>query len=718
MATPEASNVLSNSLSEHTHKRSAGEARARLLRPRDPAPLRLGGRGRPARQGVPIRVALIVVLAAAYTALVVHYSMRRGRLIVFPTYDDVSYITDGLWRLQMLYAAGPATVLTKYAQSPPHAPYSTVVAFFSFAIFGVHDWAPYAGNVLLILGYFGFADYLLRGLPLWQKLVVFALLASFPLLTWAVQEFRPDHAAALLLAMGLIMILKQPWITSSRRHQIMAGVWCGLSIAGKPHTFPSVGLLLGMTLVLATLCDRIGYRLRASPRRIAQSWLLCLIPAILIPLPHFLVGWRGVWEYIYANVFGAYKGVWQTKGTLAFHLLYYLTGPGGHAAFGGTINPNNWPAPGIPSHLILLAIILGAAILRILWRGRRSELAQAACFAILVLVSYAISAELKNKSYYFGLGFQTLLVLVGVVALRGLLLGERLRARPVSVAAAAFVCLACVGVAAWGWPPENGNFGADWVRNRNDIAYGIYHDIRDNPDYSDPVVFIPAPGEVNRDLINYLAMKEGRSIEPYEPPDLSADPTYPLAQFDKVHFVIIADEGSGLIADFLPQYRIQDKLIKILQSRQDYAQAGRYIFRKTGLGYYLFEHIGAFYGWRPATGMGYLEGPYPQNVLPSFVRWGYGPSSTISMNDQNGGHYNLSLRARNLFPGQVMTIKIDGRVLREIPMEPSQEFEPFEISFDANPGAHTIEMDYSKWEQVTPRPTAVLFSSIVIRAAR
>jgi hypothetical protein len=51
-------------------------------------------------------------------------------------------------------------------------------------------------------------------------------------------------------------------------------------------------------------------------------------------------------------------------------------------------------------------------------------------------------------------------------------------------------------------------------------------------------------------------------------------------------------------------------------------------------------------------------------------------------------------------------------------MEASQEFKSFEISFDASPGAHTIEIDYSKWEQVMPRPTAVLFSSIVIRAAR
>ena len=88
------------------------------------------------------------------------------------------------------------------------------------------------------------------------------------------------------------------------------------------------------------------------------------------------------------------------------------------------------------------------------------------------------------------------------------------------------------------------------------------------------------------------------------------------------------------------------------------------------------------------------------------------------MNDQSGGHFKLSLSARNIFPNQLITIKLDGRVVREVPMAASQEFKSFEISFDASPGPHTIEMDYSKWEQVMPRPTAVLFSSIVIRAAR
>ena len=714
LAVPEASTIQANP--GHS---PASQTRSRLLRARTSEPLRLEKHHRPSHQALWLRVAIVALLAAAYTSVVIHYSMRRGRLIVFPTYDDVSYINNGLWRLQTFYDAGPATVLHMYREQPPHSPYSTVVSFFAFAIFGVHDWAPYAANVLLILGYFGFADYLLRGCPLWQKLVVFLLLASFPLLSWSVQEFRADHVSALLLAIGLIMVLKEPWVNSSRRHQVMAGVWCGLAIASKPHMFGSVGLLLGTALVLATLCDRFGSRLRASARQIAQSWAYCLIPVILIPLPHFLVGAHEVLSYIDENVFGANKDIWQTKGTLAYHLLFYLTGLGGHAAFGGTINPSpTWPPAGIPSHLLLIIIVLAAAVVRILWRRRHTEIIRAGCFALLLLGAYLIPTVLKTKSYFFGLGFQTPLLLVTILALGDLLRSERLSFRRIPAAAVGLICITCFAVAAWGWPPANGDFGADWVRNRREIAYGIYDGIRDNPDYINPHVYVPCAGEVNDDLLNYLARKDGRELVAYGPKTTPEDPATSLAEFNQAQFVVSADQGSALIADFLPQFKIQDQLNQILKSRTDYALVGRYIYHQTGLGYYLFEHIGPFFGWHPATGMGYLEGPYPTNVLPPYVRWGYGPSSSISMNDQSGGHFNLSLTARNIFPDQVMTIKLDGQVLREVPMEASQEFKAVEISFDAKPGPHTIEMDYSKWEQVQSRPMAVLFSSIVIRAAK
>jgi len=471
--------------------------------------------------------------------------------------------------------------------------------------------------------------------------------------------------------------------------------------------------------VLATLCDRFGSRLRASARQIAQSWAYCLIPVILIPLPHFLVGAHEVLSYIDENVFGANKDIWQTKGTLAYHLLFYLTGLGGHAAFGGTINPSpTWPPAGIPSHLLLIIIVLAAAVVRILWRRRHTEIIRAGCFALLLLGAYLIPTVLKTKSYFFGLGFQTPLLLVTILALGDLLRSERLSFRRIPAAAVGLICITCFAVAAWGWPPANGDFGADWVRNRREIAYGIYDGIRDNPDYINPHVYVPCAGEVNDDLLNYLARKDGRELVAYGPKTTPEDPATSLAEFNQAQFVVSADQGSALIADFLPQFKIQDQLNQILKSRTDYALVGRYIYHQTGLGYYLFEHIGPFFGWHPATGMGYLEGPYPTNVLPPYVRWGYGPSSSISMNDQSGGHFNLSLTARNIFPDQVMTIKLDGQVLREVPMEASQEFKAVEISFDAKPGPHTIEMDYSKWEQVQSRPMAVLFSSIVIRAAK
>jgi hypothetical protein len=700
-------------------------------RPRTGKPLLTPAVQRPVLQPLWLRATIILALAAAYTALIVHYSLQHGRLILFLTYDDVSYIQDGLSRLQTFYNAGPATVLKMYAVHPPHAPWSSFLALVAFAIFGVHDWAPYAANGILIVGYFAFADYLLRGVPLWQKLVCFALLVSIPLLAGAVAEFRADHASNLLLAIGLLLLLRRPLASAPRRYLALAGAFVGLAIAGRPHMFIAAGLLTAAALVLATACDRFGEGLRPTRTQVAGAWATCLVPFILIPLPHFLVGWREVIGYIYDNVFGRYRTIWQTKGTLGFHLSYYLWGEGAHAAFGGTINPHAGPPIGIPSHLLLIAIILCAAIVRLLLRARRRELVRAAAIGLLLLGSYLISALMKNKSVFFGLGFQTLLLFVAVIALRDLLLGERLGRlrRPwrwrrvpllggrLPLAAGGLVCLAAIGVAAWGWPPRYGDRGEDSILNRRQIVDGIYRDIRDNTDYAAPVVFVTAPGDANDRLLGYMAMKEGRTMYPYALLDHSDDPVYVEAEFNKAHFVVASDAGSGLIADFLPEYTIQNHLVQVLAGRRDYALVGRYIYAPAGRGFYLFEHVGAFFGWRPLSGFGTMEGPFPESHMPN-VRWSYGPSATLRMTAHDPGHYVLTWRARNVFPGQAVTVSVDGREIARRPLEPSDAFVSHQVPFDVPAGDHVLQFTFSQWERVLPRPMAILFSELRIERAR
>src|SRR5438067_516910 len=95
--------------------------------------------------GVRGRVGWYVVAAALFTAILINYSLRHGRLAVGPTDDDAVYFVDALQRLDILHR-GFKPFLHNLIQFPPHSPFATALAMLSFAVFGTHQWAPYAGN--------------------------------------------------------------------------------------------------------------------------------------------------------------------------------------------------------------------------------------------------------------------------------------------------------------------------------------------------------------------------------------------------------------------------------------------------------------------------------------------------------------------------------------------------------------------------------------------
>jgi hypothetical protein len=79
------------------------------------------------------------------------YSLRRGRLLIYLACDDVVYMLDGLRRLDIVDRSGILAFFLNWRQHPPHAPLSTLLALLSFLLLGVHDWAPYAANRLIVL---------------------------------------------------------------------------------------------------------------------------------------------------------------------------------------------------------------------------------------------------------------------------------------------------------------------------------------------------------------------------------------------------------------------------------------------------------------------------------------------------------------------------------------------------------------------------------------
>jgi len=185
---------------------------------------------------------LISILSAAYTANVIQWSLRFGRLAMDPVFDDVGYLTDGLQRLNILDQAGFNAFCRSFVQAPPHSPWSTLLATSAFAVFGVHDWAPYLLNGLLVFIFLCLAWDIVDHKNTLTRFAISSLVLLLQLPFQAVLEFRPDFAAALFTAAFSVLFLKIGFRETGPgpevRSCIFVGLLAGLAFLTKPSFFP------------------------------------------------------------------------------------------------------------------------------------------------------------------------------------------------------------------------------------------------------------------------------------------------------------------------------------------------------------------------------------------------------------------------------------------------------------------------------------------------
>lgn len=664
--------------------------------------------------------------AIVVTLAILQFSFRHGRLILYITYDDIGYFRDGMHRLQTFYDYGMGGAISEYRTNPPHAPYSSLMAFIGFALFGFHDWAPYVMNVFLAFGYFLLADQLLRGVRMWQKVVCYVFIASLPFVGMAVHEFRPDHAVALFTAAGAFLLLTAPFVHGSRRRQIGAGVLFGVAMLTKPPVFPQTLAIGGASLVLATLSDWLITRRTPSFKAIARAWGFVLLPFILIPLPHYLHNYQAIWAYIQDILFGANRESYINKGDLIEHLLYYLTRLGGKVMLGKDV--------------FLFAPLLVLSGIAVLALRRRADSVHAIALGAMLLMSWLIATLNKTKQPFFGLTFDTLLAFIVVYFLGRIMIAERQRggwaawgwARGGTVMLGASTIVALY---LFQWPTRVGNYYTGWQQNRREIVEGIFNtivshctfggaDVAPAPDPNVPdqdKIRTPTPnvlfceiGDVNDQLMSYMALKRqvvihffvndhARSIQEVE------------KQFDDADFVVAAESGTTLVADFLKFDNWQDQLLADLRARHDFRQIGKFTFRKFGKSLFLFQRD-EFRGFTPGAGLGKIEGPFPQEHQIA-VRWGYGPRSILKVHADQTGTYDLWWKARTYFPDERVTIKVDGKeaASRVVPVN-RQEFTQETIPLSLSAGDHEIDLDYAHWlqDKTDTRPMAVLFKALQV----
>src|ERR1700733_15307454 len=217
---------------------------------------------------------VFIVVAGLYAANVIQWSIWFGRLAMDPVFDDVGYLIDGLQRLNILDRFGFHEFCQTFINSPPHSPWSTSLAILSFALMGVHDWAPYALNGLLVFLFLCVAwDLVGQG----DALTGAAIISIFLLLQLpfqAVFEFRPDFAVALFTAAFSLLILKMGCYETGAelRNHFLVGLLAGLAYLTKPSFFPHTAIMLISATLIAEICRGVRSPGQVEPWRIGRRF--------------------------------------------------------------------------------------------------------------------------------------------------------------------------------------------------------------------------------------------------------------------------------------------------------------------------------------------------------------------------------------------------------------------------------------------------------------
>jgi hypothetical protein len=515
----------------------------------------------------------LALVSAFFTLAIVHYSMRHGRLIFHPTYDDVFYFADGLERLNLLYRTGLQGVLGAQVAEPPHSAFSTYLAAASFALFGQHDWAPYAGNVVVVFAVLMFADRLLGASSSLVRWSVLVLVLSVPALSVAVAEFRPDLPCGFLTAAGAVLLLepRAKGATTGRLRE--AGLCFGLALLVKPPILPLTVVVLTASTALAVLRDVPSGKRNA---RTATAYALPVVGTALLVGAIPLIGSAAYYfRYFMLAIFGSNKPVPDYAADAWHQAIYYLVGTGGKTMFG--------------QHLFLLGFAIAAAA----WRdaGNRAAFARQSAVALL---AYLIPTISPVKQHFFGVTFVFIVLFMAVQAIA--LAGEngvcRWRGHNIGGGAAAALAISGLLVAKgplyWGEPNDKG------FADRKALARALYGQIVRNAGGRPSTVFLTANGSINQYLLRYFALKDGEYELRFRNLAFHED-TGDVEQFrgyiGSADMVVAGERGNSEAFEGLPSGQLQDVTLDLVRHSPRFVESGVFATLTPGKRIYLFQRV-------------------------------------------------------------------------------------------------------------------------------
>ena len=500
-------------------------------------------------------IALVILASCIFVQHSLNESFSHGRLASQPNYDDVTYFLSGTQALQSFRSGHVIETLTGYM----HSPYSVLLAAGSFAIWGAKDWAPYAGNAVVVASYLAALCYLLRHLPLGVRMGSLLVFLSLPFATMAVVEFRPDIMWAILVGFTAIYLSTANRHFSSRIEAVGVGLLYGAALMTKPSTFLMTTAVVGLAVLLRTLRGTFSGELTAFNY---FSWLLLFVLSfLLLAGPYYLLHFDRVWSYFYENSFGKHKDFWIPKQTLSEHLSYYVDSE--HAS--GS-NLGRWRLP--------IFLFVGSSLLFCSLRGgQRGERGILLSVTVTLGATLLASSLFGMKSAFLGGAFYGTLLFAFAYLLAEILRPfEMALSRPITQLLA-FAGLAAISLTMHTWPDYSkwDAARANYYRKANDEVWdGIRRALREYSPANGVVdVYYSNSSPIPQELVRLRAIQERIPLRIFSGVLLDSMVNQ-RASFERCGIIIVQDPGLPEVNQGFPGEKLQTEITQEVLSRPEF----------------------------------------------------------------------------------------------------------------------------------------------------
>ena len=636
------------------------------------------------------QILLALVFSSFLTTVVIHWSFDSGRLSQDAGFDDVTYLTDGLQRLQLLYDKGVGPYLADWVIHPAHSPLTSLFVTISMVIFGVHDWSPYILNGLILA--FLLIHVLREGerLHLCWSVIASIFVLSFPFSSYLIHELRPDLSCAILTGIGSYSILIGTDDGEKRRQLLAGGVLFTLALLSKPTIFPHTFSLFGACIILRlsrNYLECIDTECAFLTRINAREILPIVSPVLLIGGPLLAFSMKEAVAYFFYHTLGAQGGLWEIQGGLIESATFFLT-----KAYNMLMGVHGIA----PFIIIITALVLTA------YKRDKTEGWNLFSLLFLSLLSFSIFVGGRVGMDFFGAFYIIFLILTFVRSLYYIADFSYSFPRLKWVFAFIAIGLLFLNVSVHrldGLWEHNPRGNRNLVSKGNSVNEQIISRLASDPitsRSSDLRVFVTFAGLVNEWTLVWLAMKRELRVKFFDHLLLKDYSLYKKS-IEESPLILYASDNTVGIYKWLPSWEIRHEIGEILQGpeyrlMEQFQSPGPGAF-KLYLNRKLIEQrhgmFGQFDNW---TGFLPFEGPYPQWNL-GIVRWGLWPKSSVDAHLVGEKEAVLGISVRSPVD-QAMIVSINGETIGEMEIPAGDSFSSFDLSMGLRKGEINLVFQY------------------------